>query len=175
MHLQKVQNPPLKAIQGVLVVLGLIAVIVLASVVLQLLSPWIGAAAASIAFWVVGIGVALWTTRRFIMSYTYALNGVMLKVTFAYGRYERAMREIYLNNVVFAGAPEAVRKRYPDARVQRAIRPRCSIDPFAVAYNDGNRIAIFVLQPDDEIRTALSVAAHPKKKARAKQTSEAGV
>ena len=92
MHLQKVQNPPLKAIQGVLVVLGLIAVIVLASVVLQLLSPWIGAAAASIAFWVVGIGVALWTTRRFIMSYTYALNGVMLKVTFAYGRYERAMR-----------------------------------------------------------------------------------
>ena len=66
MHLQKVQNPPLKAIQGVLaVVLGLIAVIVLASVVLQLLSPWIGAAAASIVFWVVGIGVALWTTRRF--------------------------------------------------------------------------------------------------------------
>ena len=67
MHLQKVQNRPLKAAQGALVVLGLIAVIVLASVVrCSCFAPWIGAAAASIAFWAVGIGVALWTTRRFI-------------------------------------------------------------------------------------------------------------
>ena len=169
MHLQKVQNRPLKAAQGALVVLGLIAVIFLASAAMQLLAPWIGEAAASVAFWAVGIGVALWTMRRFILCYSYALNGVMLRVTFAYGRYERPMRDVYLNSVAFAGALDEARERYPDARVQRATRPGCAFAPLAVAYSDGARFRILLLQPDDEIREALLAAATPKKKARAKR------
>lgn len=164
MHRQKVQNRPLSAVRGLLVVAGLIAVLVVASTALSLLAPSIGEGAASIVFWIVGIAAALWTMRRFILCYSYALNGVMLRVTYAYGRYERPMCDVYLRSVLAAGAPEDIRKRWSSARVQRATRPGCALEPLAVAYNDGNRTAILVVQPDDDIRQALLDAAKPKKK-----------
>lgn len=70
MHLQKVQNPPLNALQGALVVVGLVAAIVVDSLVFRLLAPLLGNTVSTLLFWAVGLLIALWTRRRFVMGYS---------------------------------------------------------------------------------------------------------
>ena len=164
MHRQRVSNPPIKAVQGLLIVVGLLAVLMLDSAVTRLLAAVIGSTVSALLFWIVGIAVALWTMRRYVLAYSYALSGTMLQVTFAYGRYERAMAQVYLNSVLFTGTPEEAKTCYPDSRKQTAVRPRCEIEPMAAVYNDGRGTVILTLQPDEKIREALNGAARGKKK-----------
>lgn len=160
MHTQKVQNPPLKAIQGIGVVAGVVAALFLGSVLAALLTPLIGSTLASVAFWALGIAVALWVMRRFVLTYTYDLGPNLLRISFSYGRYQRDMADIYFNNILNAGDLQDMRARYPNARVNRAVRPGCPLEPLAVACKD----AIYLLQPDPEIRQVLEAHARKNRK-----------
>lgn len=164
MHLQQIRNAKLSTLKGIAVVLALVAVILLISVVTDLLTPLIGDLAAAILFWGAGIAVALWTMRRYILTYTYALGPNVLRISFAYGRYERIMTDLYLNNILNAGSLEDMRARYPNARVNRATRPACSIPTLAVAARDNDKPAIFLLQPDEIIRAKLEETAKKNRK-----------
>ena len=164
MHLQQIRNAKLSTLKGIGVVLALVAVILLVSVVTDLLTPLIGDLAAAIIFWSAGISVALWTMRRFVLTYTYALGPNVLRISFAYGRYERVMTDLYLNNILNAGSLEDMRARYPGARVNRATRPACAIPVYAVAAQDDGKPTIFLLQPDETIRAKLEETAKSKRK-----------
>lgn len=164
MHLQQIRNAKMSALKGIGVVLALLAVILLVSVVTELITPLVGSLAATILFWGAGIAVALWTMRRFVLTYTYALGPNVLRISFAYGRYERIMTDLYLNNILNAGSLDDMRARYPNARVNRATRPACSIPALAVAARDNGKPAIFLLQPDDTIRAALEETAKKNRK-----------
>lgn len=162
MHRQQLLNPPLKALKGLLVVVALVAAVLLDSLLAQLLTAVTSELVASIFFWCAGVAIALWTLHRYVMGYSYVLSSSLLSVAHLYGRYERRMEDIYLNNIVFAGAPEAVRKRYPDARVHRAVLPRNPAEVLAIAYRDDGKTAILLLQPDPQIRAALESACRKK-------------
>ena len=154
-HQQIVKNPPLKAGKGILVVVGLLAALFLVSAVSQLLAPVIGSALSSLLFWGAGVAAALWTMRRYVLAYSYAVNSNTLQVTFAYGRYRRLMEEIYFNNMYRSGAPDALKQRYPGAHVHRATRPGCEYEEFAVAYRSNGKTDIIVLQPDETLKKIL--------------------
>lgn len=162
MHQQTVKNPPLKAWQGILVVVGLLAALFLVSALVQLLAPVIGNSLSALLFWGLGIAVALWTMRRYVLAYSYAANSNTLQITFAYGRYRRLMEEIYFNNLYHTGTLEEMKKRYPGARVNRATRPGCEHAELAVAYRNNGKTAIIVLQPDEILRQ--TIIDHIKKK-----------
>ncbi len=164
MHLHKVQNPPIKPLKGLAVVVGLIAVIVAANLLSQLAAPLIGNVPAAIAFYGFGVLAALWTMRRYILKYTYLLENNILHITFAYGRYERSMADIYLNNILNAGSLEDMRARYPSARVSKATRPACPTPALAIACKDGGSPAIYLLQPDEVIREKLEEVARKNRK-----------
>lgn len=164
MHIQKVQNQRLNALKGIGVVVGIFVAIYAVSIVTSLLTPAIGSLAASIVFWAAGILIALWTMRRFILSYSYGLGSNVLRVAYAYGRYERVMTDIYFNNILNAGGLEDMRARYPGARVNRATRPGCAIPALAVAVRDNGATAIYLLQPDETIRAALEETARKNRK-----------
>lgn len=155
MHLQKVQNRKLSAAKGLLVVLGIFAALFVLTLISQLLSALVSELAGSILFWGGGVGVALWTMRRFVLTYTYALGTNMMRICYAYGRYERVMTDLYFNNILRIGTLEDMRARYPDARVNRATRPTCPHESLAVVARDNGAPAIFLLQPDEEIKNAL--------------------
>ena len=164
MHLHKVRNKPLKAIEGIIVVAVIALALFLGSVLAFLLRGPLGDSFAILVFWAVGISVALYTMRRYILSYSYAMSGSLLRMTFAYGRFERVLSEIYMNNILSAGTPEEVRERYPKAKVLRATRPTCEIEVFAVASRDNGGVIIHLLQPDETIREALAKAARENRK-----------
>ena len=115
--------------------------------------------AASLLFILFGMGVAWFLLNRYVMSFVYTCDGSCLRVRRAYGRYERQMADIWLNGIQRCGTLEDVKRRCPGARVQRAVKPECPIEPLAVAYNDAGRIAIMVLQPEDALRQVIVKAA----------------
>jgi len=164
MHLQKVRNSKLSALKGLGVVAGIFAALFVITFVTQILIPFIGEGPSSLLFWGLGALIALWTMRRFVLTYSYGLGANVLRVTFAYGRYERVMSDIYFNNIVNAGTLSDMRTRYPSARVNRATRPGCDIEPLAVAARDNGVISIFLLQPDEVIRATLEDVAKKNRK-----------
>lgn len=164
MHLQKVCNRPLSALKGLGVVLGIFAALLALTFITQLLTPLVGELISSIIFWGIGALVALWTMRRFVLTYSYALGTNLVRVSHAYGRYERVMVDLYFNNILNAGSLEDMRARYPDARVNRATRPGCEIPSLAVAARDNGVTAIYLLQPDDIIREKLEETARKNRK-----------
>ena len=117
------------------------------------------ALAGNLLFILFGMGVAWFLLNRYVMSFVYLCDGSCLRVRRAYGRYERQMADIWLNGIRCCGALEDVKRRCPGARVQRAVKPECAIEPLAVAYNDAGKTAVMVLQPEDELRDVIVKAA----------------
>ena len=154
MYRHTVQNPPLKPLHGLLIVLGLVAALWIDSLLAGLLASF-SELLSAILFWGIGALIALWTMRRFVMGYSYSLSSTMLRVAHLYGRHERPMQDIYLNNIVLSGAPEDVIRRCPNARVHRAVLSRNPAETFAVAYRDDGKLAVLIMQPDERIKEEL--------------------
>ena len=164
MHLQKIRNRKLGALKGLGVVLAIFAALFVVTFITQFLIPFIGEGPSSLLFWGVGALIALWTMRRFVLTYSYGLGTNVLRVTFAYGRYERVMADLYFNNILNAGALDDMRARYPNAKVNRATRPGCEIEHLAVAAKDNGVVSIYLLQPDGVIREKLEEVAKKNRK-----------
>ena len=151
---QRVSHPSLQGWRGVALIAVIAVGVILGSNLFYALGRYIGNAA-SLLFILFGMGVAWFLLNRYVMSFVYACDGSCLRVRRAYGRYERFMADIWLNGIQYCGALVDVRRRCPGARVQRATKPECAIEPLAVAYNDAGRTAIVVLQPEDALRQAI--------------------
>ena len=152
---QRVENRRLNSWRGAAVVLASMLVVVLASSLFGWLERWIGRAA-SILFIAFGFGVACFLMNRYVLAYIYTYDGACLRVYRAYGRLRRPMLELWTGNVRAAGSPEPIKKRFPGARMQRATRPGCPNEALALAHNDAGRTAILLIQPNDQLRAALS-------------------
>ena len=164
MHLQKVRNSKPGALKGLGIVAGIFAALFVITFITQMLIPFIGEGLSSLLFWGCGTLIALWTMRRFVLTYSYGLGTNVLRVTFAYGRYERVMVDLYFNNILNAGTLSDMTARYPSARVNRATRPGCDIEPLAVAARDNGVVSIYLLQPDEIIRPKLEEVAKKNRK-----------
>ncbi len=163
MHRQQLHSPKPGTFKGIGIVLALVLAMLLISVVTDLLRPAVGDMFAAILFWGLGVLLALWTMRRYVLSYTYELEANLLRITFAYGRYQRPMTEIYFNNIQNFGAPDDMKARYPGAKIHRATRPG-DLPIMAVACRDNGSTALFHIQPDDQIRARLEEVARKNRK-----------
>lgn len=153
---QTVAHKKIGNLHGILLVLGLFVVLALLNyVVLGFLATYIGNAASSLAFWVLGGLIAWGVLRIYIVKYSYELGDEVLRLTRAYGKRERHIDDIYLNNLVFLGTPEEAGKRFPNARRVKAVHARGEYPVVALGYkaSDGHRIAL--IQANDELKNAL--------------------
>lgn len=164
MYLQKVLPPKLNGLHAIAATLLIVAALIADSAACMLLSRVLSAGTATVLFWVLGGLIALWAMRQFILSYSYLLSGSALRVSHAYGRYERIIEQMYFSSVAAYGSLADLQKRYPGAKVQRCTRKDCPIDPFAVAYSGSGHIVLYELQPDEKIRRALIDAARKNRK-----------
>ncbi|MBE5807758.1 MAG: hypothetical protein E7317_05400 [Clostridiales bacterium] len=162
MHQQKVEPPKLTPLKGLAAVATIVAAVFADWFAAHALGLWLGPAATAVAFWGIGLVIALFVMRRYVLSYSYILGPGMLRISFAYGRYERVMTDIYLNNILYAGTLEQAKGRFPDARVNSACIKRAPFAPLAVACRDGGKPAIYVIQPDEVIREKIEAARRKK-------------
>lgn len=153
---QIVAHKKIGTLHGILLVAGLFVVLVLLNyLVLGFLATYIGNGASSIAFWVLGGLIAWGVLRVYIVRYSYELGEEVLRLTRAYGKRERLIDDIYLNNLLFLGKPEDAVKRFPNAKQVKAVHAKGEYPVVALAYraSDGQYIAL--IQANDELKAAL--------------------
>lgn len=154
MRTQKIQNRQPSALQGI----GLVLLVALAaaggSLFFSRLESRLGTAS-SLLFILYGCAIAYFLLNWYGMSYIYTANDDCLRLCRAYGKRERFMADVWLNQVTAYGTPEEIKARYADAPVVRALRSQCPFEPLALAYKEGGSIRVAVLQPNDEMRAHL--------------------
>lgn len=162
---QVVGHKKMTPARGFLVVLALVAVLVLINyIVLDYLAGWIGYTAASIGFWAIGILLALYVLRVYVVRYGYEIDGGVLRLTRSYGKRERFIEDIYLRQIVFTGAPEAAKKRWPESRRVRALYCRSELPTLAVVYKSGDGVKTALIQADAGTKAQLDAAAKENRK-----------
>ena len=158
---QKLHNRQPNALQGV-VLIALIALAVLAgSAFFFLLERYIGTLA-SLGFIAYGCAVAWFLLYWYVMGFTYTSNADCLRICRTYGKRERFMTDVWLNQVTAYGTLEEMKRRTPGARVYKATRRECEFEPLALAYRESGKPAIVLIQPDDAMREHLMAAIKKK-------------
>lgn len=159
---QKLQNRQPSALQG----LGLVVLVALALLAGSAFFSRLGArigAAASVGFLLYGCAVAWFLLDWYAMGFLYTADADRLRVCRTYGKRERFVADVWLNQVSAWGAPEEMKARFPGARVCRATRAQCPFEPLALAYREDGRTAVIVLQPDEAMRRHLIGAVKGKR------------
>lgn len=152
---QKVTHRPLKGFSGAALILVIAALVIALSNFFSAMERVIGSLYASMMFIACGMGVAGFLLNWYVLGFLYITDGDMLRVNRVYGKRERPMLDIRLTTALACGPLDDMRRRFPNARVHRAVKRDCPIEPFAVVYKDGNRPAILLLQPEAALKAAI--------------------
>ena len=152
---QIVAHKKLGNVTGILTVLGLVAALLLLNFCIELAGRLIGATAAAVIFWILGILLALWVYRVFIQAFCFEITPDTLNVSRSYGKRKRFIEEIYLHRVRFVGSPEEAKKREPSLRAIRCLRKDCPFAQTAVIYECASGRRMLIFQPNEELLTEL--------------------
>lgn len=159
---QRIQNRSLSGWRGVALVLAAALAMILGSGLFHALGCFIGSAA-TLLFIAYGCAIAWFMLYWFVMGFIYHCDGSCLRIYRAYGKRQRPMLEVWLHSIQALGSLQELQGRFPGARVQRALRPECPIEPMAVAYRYSGKVSILLIQPDDEMKRALLAAVKRKR------------
>jgi len=153
---QIVAHKKIGVLQGILIVLGLFALLLFINyVAIAFLARYLGYTAASLGFWILGGLVAWQVLRVYIVSFVYELGEDVLRLSRKYGKRERFIEDIYLNNLVYVGAPAEAKKRHPQARKVGAVHVGCKESVTAVVYRTSSGMRVAHIQANDELRAKL--------------------
>ena len=159
---QKLRNRQPGALGGVGLVLLVVLAVIAGSAFFTRLSARLGTLA-SLGFIAYGCAIAWLLLNWYALTYIYTASDDCLRVCRAYGKRERFVADVWLNQVQGYGTPEEMKSRFPGARVTQATRQQCEYEPLALAYKDSSGPAILVIQPDDAMRAHLIGALRKKK------------
>ena len=159
---QTIQNRQPKGLQGAGLVLLVALAAVAGSAFFTRMQARLGAWASAL-FIAYGCAIAWFLLNWYALRFVYAANADCLRVCRAYGKRERFMVDVWLNQVVAYGAPDEVKQRCPDAPVSQATRAQCELAPLALAYKQDGKTSILVIQPDENMRAHLMGVLKKKK------------
>ena len=148
-HQQLVENKNLSNLAGLGVIVGLLAFLYCQH------RFGLSYDVAMVLLWGIGAAVALTMMHDRVLSYRYTLSGTTLRLDRFYGRYMRHARDIMFRRIENVGDVDAMKAKYPGARVEKYVRRQCELPQVAVVHIFDNRRIISVIQPDDVIMTAL--------------------
>ena len=151
---QRVENRSLQGWRGFALVLVVAVAIIFVSNFFYMLERRIGHAA-SVLFIALGCAVAWFLLEWYVKGFKYVCDGGLLRVSRTYGKRERFMLEVWLSGVSACGSLEDMKRRFPGAKVRRAAKHACPIEPLAVAYNEAGKQAILVIQPEERLKRII--------------------
>ena len=161
---QSIGHKKLNPLQGLLLILGLAAVLILLNYVainlvaawFSRLSPRAGTIAGLVTFWGVGGGVALQVLRVYIARVSYTMTEDLLRMSRFYGKRERHIEDVYLSQLLFVGSPEDARKRYGKLNCDKALHPSCKLPATALVYRNASGTRVALIQADEDMKAALT-------------------
>lgn len=149
--------------QGLLLVLGLAAALVLLNyVAINFIAAWIGYLDARagyvvgcLAFWGLG-GLLAWQVLRvYVSRVSYELGDEVLRLCRLYGKKERFIEDIYLSRLLFVGSREDAQGRYGKLPLTRALHPSGKLPVTALVYKTSAGTRMALIQADAALKAAL--------------------
>ncbi len=161
---QRVSNPELKWWQGILLIVGIVAILAVFQFFAAVFSLMSGKpnsyTIASVAFWIFGGIIALSLLRAFIMSYEYSLEGINFRISRVYGAGRpREAITIVTRSIEAVGTPEEIEGKFPGSHPDVYIRKKTGLAVTAVAYRTDGRLKVIHIQPEDALREKLAALA----------------
>ena len=161
---QSIGHKKLNPLQGLLLILGLAAVLILLNYVainlvavwFSRLSPRAGTIAGLVTFWGVGGGVALQVLRVYIARVSYTMTEDLLRMSRFYGKRERHIEDVYLNQLLFVGTLADAQKRFGKLRCTKATHPSCKLPRTALVYKTSSGTRMALIQADEDMKAALT-------------------
>ena len=102
--------------------------------------------------------------RDYVLNYLYTTNTKQLQISRVYGPGRpRVMENVYFSRLKAIGEVEAMKKRFPGAKVQRATLRRATLPVKAVAYDSAEGMKLLLFQPDGELCALLQAVLKDKK------------
>lgn len=161
---QIVAHKKLTAAQGLLLILGLAALLIvvnyaainLVAARFSRISPRAGSIAGAVAFWGIGGVIALQVLRVYVAQVSYELSEDVLRLCRLYGKKERFIEDIYLNRLQFVGSPEDAQKRFGKLPRVKALHPSGKLPVTALVYKNSAGTRMALIQADGALRQALA-------------------
>ena len=148
---QRLQNRRPGALAGLGVILGAAVAVVAGSAFFTMLAPRLGTLS-SLLFIAYGCAIAWFLLDWYVLCFIFTASADCLRVCRAYGKRERFICDVRLDDVVGWGTPEDVKARFPEARTTHATRAQCEFEPLALAYRENGKLRALVIQPDGPMR-----------------------
>ena len=166
---QKVSNPKLKSWQGMLLIVGIVALLMVFQFVAAFSALMIGGAnsytIASFALWIFGGVVALQLLRAFIMEYLYTVESLQFQIFRVYGRFKPRLAVTVITRSILAfGTPEEIQGKFPETHPHVYTRSRCRLPVKALAYESDGKICVAHIQPDEAFSAKLEACALENRK-----------
>ena len=156
---QRIQNKQPGLLTGILLVIGIAAFFIVLNLVSTAVQLYVNGTLGFLLFWGLGAAAVWLLLSQVVMAYQYTWNGMVLRVERVYGKRARYAGDIALRHLTGMGTLEEMKRRFPGAKVTKALRRQCPLEPLAVAFRDADNVQrIFVIQPNDELREKLDEA-----------------
>ena len=86
----------------------------------------------------------------------YTMNEDLLRMSRFYGKRERHIEDVYLNQLLFVGTLADAQKRFGKLRCTKATHPSCKLPRTALVYKTSSGTHMALIQADEDMKAALT-------------------
>lgn len=153
---QRVKAGQITPLQGILLILAILAALLIASGAGAMLSGVIPGVWMQVAIWLVTGLFAFYLMRERIMEYNYTVSSGILYVERLYGIRSKVLLSLPINDIVALGDEKALRAAHPQlGRALNATLKGCPLPRKAVTYKKKGAYEMVILQPDEHMTKLL--------------------
>lgn len=143
-------------LQGVLLVLGLLVGLMIASVVSNISVQLTGSNWFSLLIWLLAIGLGVWLMRDRVLEYRYSVTEGMLYLERMYGQQAKLLLSLPVMEILEFGPAADLQARHPEIKnAMHLTRPSCAYPKMAISYKKDGQLQLAILQPDPDMTAAL--------------------
>lgn len=157
MYQQDIEGKKMSPLAGVGVIVLIVASIIAAGMLEQLISQLTGSSIGAVVVWGLVAVEAVFVLRLNIRRYRCLLADGRLFIQSRYGDSVRTMYDIPVSDIVEIGPQEKIFDRYGNGQAyDRLVIKDYNVPVSAMAYRKDGEVKLLVFQPDEKMLTLLS-------------------
>lgn len=152
---QRVKAKSIPPLKGILLILGVVVGLMLASFLGQILSQFVPPIWPSLIIWLLTGVFVVMLMREQIIEYNYTVNNGTLYVERLYGMRTKVLLTLRVSEIIAFGDEAQLREKYPQAKAIVAVLRAVELPRKAIAYAKPGKVELCVLQPDAHMQALL--------------------
>jgi len=153
---QTIKRPPLSPLKGILLMLLIFLCIVALLLIGQFIAIMTGNGYVSLVPWLLCALFAFWIIKKYLLGFCYTVSNNMVYLERLLGSHRKLLDSFSITSILEFGDADEIRKKYPEIKKQMDMTLNtCELKKVAYYYKGRGDYRIAILQPDDEMKSAL--------------------